>query len=214
MKDYTFGSDDSFVLRFYKENDCLIVEYPGKKLSYPYSKNLESKLLDTMKRQSKNNYYLFLKTKKLDKSKRHLKLLNFSTLILLLTTILTTGPLYLFFLSFSIMSSVSYLYKLFNVISLNNQIKEIEDDKLKIELFNQNEDLLNSNVRKKEVYEKVSSSVKKIVDSTVDEKIFDINKIDRLTLEEARQLLELVKQYQDVEEVELGQQFVLGKSDI
>lgn len=214
MKDYTFGNDDDFVLCFKKEGDCLIVEYPNKKLSYPYSKNLESKLLDTMKRQSENNYYLFFKVKKLEKSKKYLKLLNFSTLILILTTILTTGFLSSILLSLSIISSVSYSYKLFQVINLNNKVKEVEDDKLKIELYNQNESLINSNIRKKEVYEKVNFNVKKIVDSTIDRKVFDINKIDRLTLEEARQLLELVKQYQDVEEVELSQQFVLGKSDI
>jgi len=212
MKDYTFGNDKDFILNYEVRDTIIIVNYSGYTNTIQYSKEAEEKLLKTMNNQRKNTYYSSLKNSDLKYNKVNFKFFGKLTIILLFSAVcLEFLPILMFFfLGMSFITGTISFGSAINIFKIKKEIKEVELDREKNNLFIKNELLLNEKIKDNVVYESSSEMIRNLTDKTSkDKKVFDLNKIDKLSLEDLKELLENIE---IIEEFDLAEDKILKKS--
>jgi len=165
-----------------------------------------------MNNQRKNTYYSSLKNSDLKYNKVNFKFFGKLTIILLFSAVcLEFLPILMFFfLGMSFITGTISFGSAINIFKIKKEIKEVELDREKNNLFIKNELLLNEKIKDNVVYESSSEMIRNLTDKTSkDKKVFDLNKIDKLSLEDLKELLENIE---IIEEFDLAEDKILKKS--
>jgi len=212
MKDYTFGNDKDFILNYKIKDGIIIVNYSDDVKAIKYSKEIEEDLLKTMNIQRKNTYYSSLRKSDLKHNKSSFKFFSVLTIILLFAAICVAfvPVLMTLFIGMSFITAMISIGCGINTFKIKKELKEVELDRAKNNLFIKNELLLNEKIKDNVVYESSSEMIRNLTDKTSkDKKVFDLNKIDKLSLEDLKELLENIE---IIEEFDLAEDKILKKS--
>lgn len=199
MKDYTINNEDKkmFILSYKVKKDNIIVKLASnEKYIIPYTEENEGKILDRMREQITEN---------VDFERRSIKEY---ILLLLLTIALGVGTLII---------SAKFLPNLITHPSIKTILAniptfgaaaitaisgiftistaEILKDFRKNKLYLEKEEELNDKVKENQnILSNVSNKTRKMVESTPEDKeVFDINKMNKVSLQDLKQLLENIK---------------------
>lgn len=203
MKDYTFNNEDKkmFILSYKIKKDNIIIKLASKeKYIIPYSIENEQKILERMKEQITEN---------VDFERKSIKeyiVLVLITIALGLGTMLIAGKLLPGLIANpsikTLLSNMpTFVVALITLTSLvfTESTKSILKDFRKNKLYLEKEEELNNKVKDNQnILSNVSNKTKKMVESTPEDKeVFDINKIDKISLKDLKQLLENFKRDDD-----------------
>lgn len=185
MYDYSENKDTQklFILNYQKQDDKIIIHFAdGKIRVIPNTKLNEEKLLKKMEKQFKN----------IDKLKNDIQI----EIINKLAINILFGSLTLAFLYLLIQNNYNLLYgsisliNCFVIIRESYQIKNLKKKRKeldKFKYFKENEEMLNTNIKMNEnVLQNTSKKAKDMVNNNNDEKVFTINSIDKLSLEDLK----------------------------
>lgn len=190
MYDYSENQDTRklFILNYQKQDDKIIIHFAdGKERVIPNTKVNEEKILMKMRGQLRNIDKLKDKIgKELTDKKRN------NTLYIILLIVF-----FIFTLQYALSNNFTFLITglvciadCFRINSENYDIKELkkkikELDKLKF--LKENEETLNTYVKMNEnILQNTSEETKDMVNSCNEEKVFNINSIDKLSLEDLK----------------------------
>ncbi len=190
MYDYSENKETQklFILNYQKQDDKIIIHFAdGKMKKIPNTKVNEEKLLNKMERQ----------LKKIDKLRNDIQIeiinnrainILFGSLTLAFLYTLIQGNNSLLCGSISLINCFVIIFESYQIKKLKKKRQELD----KIKYFKENEEMLNTNIKKKEnVLQNTSNKTKFLITTDMinnnnDEKVFNINSIDKLSLEDLK----------------------------
>lgn len=192
MKDYTEGKNENFILNYKKKGNKLTINFANKlkKKKLVIDDTLENKniILKQMKSQLENiNEEELRKSIKSDK-----KAILFFLPLVAIGFVMTISYITSHAIPLTIMfGSITTFFTVMNIIAIKELIKNV--DCLKNIEYNKNEEILNQKIKTdKNLLNNTTKRVKKIVNNSKEENVFDLNIIDKLSYLELKQLLEAI----------------------
>lgn len=199
MKDYTMNKEEKnmFILNYkIKKNNIIIRLASKEKYIVPYTEENEKIILDRMKEQVTENIDF-----EKEASKEYI-ILTLFTIALAFTTVLLMGKYLPSLISHPTLKTLISNIPSFIGLGLTSisalfsvSAQETLEDFRKNKLYLNKEEELNEKINNNQnLLSNVSTKTKKMVETATEDKpVFDINKIDKVTLKDLKQLLENFK---------------------
>ena len=204
MYDYSENENSrkKFILNYKKNGNQLIVKFAnGVRITMPYTKDNEEKLLKKMEDQVKNYPKLIKKYKNILRNFKKIGIT--STILFILSLVL----IYLWpyevkifwvciqwFIDF--FSGLISFYSADIIIEMNKNIKDLE----KCKFFIEEKEFLNSNIKMNEnILHKVSHKTKKMVNNAQSSEVFTINTISDFSLKDLKRIRDYIALERELE---------------